>query len=109
MTSWFSYCNCGPGRTFVKSVQKKIYFSTKTYVLGTQKNRLNETVHGSFDHPKHMLTLMGKKIFTIFKFTLKNFVYLNLWMTKHQFCSGSSLISFLKEQIMIKSADDKTL
>ena len=30
----------------VKSVQqKKSYFSTKTYVVGTQKNRLNETVH----------------------------------------------------------------
>ena len=27
------------------SVKKKIfYFSTKTYVVGTQKNRLNETV-----------------------------------------------------------------
>ena len=27
------------------------YFSTKTYVVGTQKNRLNE-------HPKHMLKLV---------------------------------------------------
>ena len=27
------------------------YFSSKTYVMGTQKNRLNETV---FEHPKHM-------------------------------------------------------
>ena len=24
--------------------EKKSYFSTKTYVVGTQKNRLNETV-----------------------------------------------------------------
>ena len=37
---------------------KKSYFSTKTYVVGTEKNRLNE-------HPEYMLTLMGKKIFTI--------------------------------------------
>ena len=30
----------------VKSVTKKIiYFSTKTYLVGTQKNRLNEAVH----------------------------------------------------------------
>ena len=27
-------------------------FSTTKYVVGTQKNRLNETV---FEHPKHML------------------------------------------------------
>ena len=33
-------------RTSVKSVTKIYfsYFSTKTYVVGTQKNRLNETV-----------------------------------------------------------------
>ena len=34
-------------RTLVKSAQQKktiFYFSTKTYVVGTQKNRLNETV-----------------------------------------------------------------
>ena len=30
-----------------RAYQKKLhsYFSTKTYVVGTQKNRLNETVH----------------------------------------------------------------
>ena len=32
------------------------YFSTQTYVVGTQKNCLNET----FEHPKHLLKLMGK-------------------------------------------------
>ena len=31
------------------------YFSTKTYVVGTQKNRLDE-------HPKYMFKLMDKKI-----------------------------------------------
>ena len=31
--------------------------------------------YGSFEHPKHMLKIMGKKIFT-----LKYFVYLNLWI-----------------------------
>ena len=31
------------------------YFSTKTYVVGTQKNRLNE-------HPKQMFKLLGKEI-----------------------------------------------
>ena len=35
------------------------YFSTKTYVVGTQKNRVNE--------PKHMFKLMGKKIFTFLR------------------------------------------
>ena len=33
------------------------YFSSKTYVVGTQKNRLNETV--LFEHPKHMFKLMS--------------------------------------------------
>ena len=49
------------------------YFSTKTYVVYTQKNRLNEKVllkrtvsmRCFFEHPKHMLKIMGKKIFTI--------------------------------------------
>ena len=37
----------GADRTLVKSAYRKkyfSYFSTKTYVVGTQKNRLNETV-----------------------------------------------------------------
>ena len=41
------------------------YFSTKTYVLGSQKNRLNETV--LFEHPNHMFKLMDKKINGNFK------------------------------------------
>ena len=44
------------------------YFSTKTYVLDTQKNGLNE-------HPNHMIKLMGKKIFTFY--ALKMFTYTN--------------------------------
>ena len=38
------------------------YFSTKTYVVGTQKTRLNETVLLS---TKNMFKVMGKKIMTI--------------------------------------------
>ena len=51
------------------------YFSTKTYLVGTQKNRLNEMV--LFEHPKHTLKLMGKKIITLlrskntFKYTIR--------------------------------------
>ena len=38
------------------------FLSTKTYVVGTQKNCLNETVlRGFFNHPKYMYKLMGKK------------------------------------------------
>ena len=49
-------------RPLVKSVyQKSIsYFSTKTYVVGTQKNSLNEKVILSTQN-------MGKKIFTILR------------------------------------------
>ena len=40
-------CRSGNGKPLVKSAYQKqyfSYFSTKTYVVGTQKNRLNETV-----------------------------------------------------------------
>ena len=37
------------------------YSSTNTYVLGTHKNHLDETVL-SFEQPKHMFKLMGKEI-----------------------------------------------
>ena len=47
---------------------KKSYFSTETYVVGTQKDRFNETV--LFKHPKHMLKLMGKKILTVLPLTI---------------------------------------
>ena len=40
-------------------IDKKYYFSSKICVLGTQKNRLNETV--LFEHTQHMLKLMDKK------------------------------------------------
>ena len=39
--------------------------------MGTQKNRLDETV--LFEHPKHMFKLMDKKIITI----LSRFILLN--------------------------------
>ena len=44
-----------------RSENKFSYFSTKTYVVGTQKNRLRESVL------LIMLKLMGKKIFTILR------------------------------------------
>ena len=50
------------------------YFSIKTCVVVTQKNRLN-------DVKSIVLKLMGKKIFTIF--TLKHYVYLNICFTVH--------------------------
>ena len=47
----------------LKSSSRSFLFSTGLYAVGTQKNRLDETV--LFEHPKHMLKLMGKKIFTM--------------------------------------------
>ena len=38
------------------------YFSTKTYVVGTQKTSQWD---GSFEYPKQMLKVMDKKAFTI--------------------------------------------
>ena len=42
----------------VRTKNQFSYFSSKTYIVGTQKNRLNE---------KHMLKLMGKKILTLLR------------------------------------------
>ena len=49
------------------------YFSIKTYVVGTQKNRLNETILLS---TKTYVKTDGQE--NIYKFTLKFFAYLNL-------------------------------
>ena len=43
-----------------------LYFSSKTYVVGTQKNHLYEMVLLSM-HPKDMFKFMGKKIITILR------------------------------------------
>ena len=43
------------------------YFSIKTYVVGTQKNRLEETV--LFENPKHMFKLMIKEKITFLRLT----------------------------------------
>ena len=52
------------------------YFSTNTFVVGTQKNRLNET-------PKTYFKIDREE--NINNFTLKNFVYINL-------CISNSLV-----------------
>ena len=52
----------------LRVLNETVSFEPK-YVVDTQNSCINETV--SFEHPKHMLKIMGKKIFTIF-------VYLNL-------------------------------
>ena len=59
-------CNIKP---LVKFAYQKINFlisPPKHHIVGTQKNRLND-LDGSFEHPKHMLKVMGKKIFTILR------------------------------------------
>ena len=48
-----------------KGSSPKSQIKSLTYVLGTQKKPLNETV--LLEHPKHMLKLMGKKIFKILR------------------------------------------
>ena len=41
-------------------IKTDFLISLKTYVVGTQKNCLNEAVF--FKHPKHMVKIIGKKI-----------------------------------------------
>ena len=50
------------------------YLSSKTYVVGTQKNRHNETV--LLSTKKYDKT---DRLENIYKFTLKHLVYLNIW------------------------------
>ena len=60
-----------------KSAYQKLfsYFSTKTYVVGTQKNRLQETV---LSRTQNMFKLMGKKIITILSHLL-NWTYVTFF------------------------------
>ena len=56
--------SCLPGLQIRVCIGKLFsFFSSKTYVVGTQKNRLNETV--LLSTPKLMLKIMGKKIFAV--------------------------------------------
>ena len=48
--------------------------SSQIYVVGTQKNGLDETVNRLTETVQQMSKLMGKKIFTI----LRLFVFMNL-------------------------------
>ena len=71
----------GPGLQIRVCIGKLFsYFSSKTYVVGTHKNCLNETpkhlkmigmklfsMRWFFRAPKHMFKLMGKKIITILR------------------------------------------
>ena len=43
---------------------ENLFFSTKAYVMGTQKNRLDETV---LLNDQNICLIMGKKIFTILR------------------------------------------
>ena len=55
--------------------------------MGTQKNRLNL---GSFEHPKHMFKLIGKKIITILRFFL--FAHLDPWTLIRRFSLGAHAV-----------------
>ena len=69
-----------------KSVYQKLIFlfSTKTYVVGTQKNRLNETVLLSILLYTYVKTDGYENIYN---FRFKSFVYLNLCLPLLIHCS----------------------
>ena len=62
--------------------------------MGTQKNRFNEMLLLSSEHPKHMLKLMGKKIFTIYaeKFCLSKPLMLQVTCVNFIFTAISSCL-----------------
>ena len=47
-----------------RNITEVSYFSTKTYVVGTQKS---VSMKRFFSAPKHMIEIMGKKIFIILR------------------------------------------
>ena len=65
------------------SVYQKLFFliSKPKHMLLVLKRTVS--MRPFFWHTKHVLKLIGRKLFTIF--TLKNFVYLNLWLM-HEKC-----------------------
>ena len=62
------------------------YFSTVTYVVGTQKDYLNETVLMSTQ--KHVFKLKGKKITTILRLKCP---FLNLWPSLHEYATSTKI------------------
>ena len=52
-------------RPLVKSVYQKIIFLFLNQYICCEYSKEPSQRDGSFEHPKHMLKLMGKKIFTI--------------------------------------------
>ena len=80
-----------PGYLFIMWNNKYFsYFSAKAYVVGTQKSSMRV-----FWAPTAYFKIDGQE--KIYNFTLKNFVYLNLWykLTKFQECSSYSLWDIL--------------
>ena len=70
-----------------RGLLKKIFFISKTYVLGAQKNRLiDENV--LFMLPKHMFIVIDKKIITIL--LSKYFLYWSSATTDKKFVYSTS-------------------
>ena len=64
-------------RTLVKSVKRKFNF-----LISQPKHMFGYSEEPSYEHPKQMLKLMGKKIFTLFaeNFRLSKFMYVSVTM-----------------------------
>ena len=62
-------------KRFCKHSTKNIFFYTQNICCGYSKEP--SQWDGSFEHPKHML-----KRYFFYSFTLKKFVYLNLWFKR---------------------------
>ena len=68
-------------RPIVKSVYQKNTFLFLIQNICSGYSKEPHQYDGSFDHPKHMLKHMAKK--NNYNFTLKIFVYLNLWISPY--------------------------
>ena len=63
----------------MRNLKLVFIFFNKIYVVGSQKKGDVSKIR-SFEHPKHMLRLMGKLIIIIYA---ENFAYLILWKLKN--------------------------
>ena len=76
---------------FSKCEEKGSFLKPKIKSLSEEPSKWG----GSFEHPKHMLKLMGKKTLAILHWNFLFFVYLNLCMTVPLIFLGASCFSKL--------------
>ena len=86
-------------KIFEQAFNRKIVFLFLNQHICCGYSKEPSQWEGSFEHPKHMLKIIGKKIFTILHW---NFVYLNLcWSTETFYSSTTVYNKFMTTEHML--------